>query len=159
MEIKEIINLKRLNSILRKNILTIIILILIFAIGGCIYSFNFVVPKYKSTSTVLLVSNETNKKNASVTQSDVTLNKSLLTTYGNIITSKNVLSKVKENLQLNITVEELSKNISIKEIEDTQLIKINIISSCKKLNIEKITILCFFTGIYKDHLKRKKFIM
>ena len=126
MEIKEIINLKRLNSILRKNILTIIILLLIFAIGGCIYSFNFVVPKYKSTSTVLLVSNETNKKNASVTQSDVTLNKSLLTTYGNIITSKNVLSKVKENLQLNITVEELSKNISIKEIEDTQLIKINI---------------------------------
>ena len=126
MEIKEIINLKRLNSILRKNILTIIILILIFVIGGCIYSFNFVVPKYKSTSTVLLVSNETNKKNASVTQSDVTLNKSLLTTYGNIITSKNVLSKVKENLQLNITVEELSKNISIKEIEDTQLIKINI---------------------------------
>lgn len=126
MEIKEIINLKRLNSILRKNILTIIILILIFVIGGCIYSFNFVVPKYKSTSTVLLVSNETNKKNASVTQSDVTLNKSLLTTYGNIITSKNVLGKVKENLQLNITVEELSKNISIKEIEDTQLIKINI---------------------------------
>lgn len=126
MEIKEIINLKRLNSILRKNILTIIILILIFAIGGCIYSFNFVVPEYKSTSTVLLVSNETNKKNASVTQSDVTLNKSLLTTYGNIITSKNVLSKVKENLQLNISVEELSKNISIKEIEDTQLIKINI---------------------------------
>ena len=51
------------------------------------------------------MSNETNKKNASVTQSDVTLNKSLLTTYGNIITSKNVLSKVKENLQLNITVE------------------------------------------------------
>lgn len=126
MDIKEKINLKRLNSILRKNILTIIILILIFAIGGCVYSFNFVVPKYKSTSTVLLVSNETNKKNASVTQSDVTLNKSLLTTYGNIITSKNVLSKVKENLQLNITVEELSNNISIKEIEDTQLIKINI---------------------------------
>lgn len=126
MDIKEKINLKRLNSILRKNILTIIILILIFAIGGCVYSFNFVVPKYKSTSTVLLVSNETNKKNASVTQSDVTLNKSLLTTYGNIIISKNVLSKVKENLQLNITVEELSNNISIKEIEDTQLIKINI---------------------------------
>ena len=126
MDIKEKINLKRLNSILRKNILTITILILIFVIGGCLYSFNFVVPKYKSTSTVLLVSNETNKKNASVTQSDVTLNKSLLTTYGNIITSKNVLSKVKENLQLNITVEELSKNISIKEIEDTQLIKINI---------------------------------
>lgn len=127
MDIKEKINLKRLNSILRKNKLTITILILIFVIGGCLYSFNFVVPKYKSTSTVLLVSNETNKKNASVTQSDVTLNKSLLTTYGNIITSKNVLSKVKENLQLNITVEELSKNISIKEIEDTQLIKINVI--------------------------------
>ena len=82
MDIKEKINLKRLNSILRKNKLTITILILIFVIGGCLYSFNFVVPKYKSTSTVLLVSKETNKKNSSVTQSDVTLNKSLLTTYG-----------------------------------------------------------------------------
>ena len=116
MDIKEKINLKRLNSILRKNKLTITILILIFVIGGCLYSFNFVVPKYKSTSTVLLVSKETNKKNSSVTQSDVTLNKSLLTTYGNIITSNNVLNKVIENLQLSTTADELSKNINIEEI-------------------------------------------
>lgn len=142
MDIKEKINLKRLNSILRKNILTIIILILIFAIGGCVYSFNFVVPKYKSTSTVLLVSKETNKKNSSVTQSDVTLNKSLLTTYGNIITSNNVLNKVIENLQLSTTADELSKNINIEEIEDTQMIKINVIDRdasqaqriCKEIN-------------------------
>lgn len=142
MDIKEKINLKRLNSILRKNKLTITILILIFVIGGCLYSFNFVVPKYKSTSTVLLVSKETNKKNSSVTQSDVTLNKSLLTTYGNIITSNNVLNKVIENLQLSTTADELSKNINIEEIEDTQMIKINVIDRdesqaqriCKEIN-------------------------
>ena len=39
MDIKEKINLKRLNSILKKNTLTIIILVILFAIGGYFYSF------------------------------------------------------------------------------------------------------------------------
>lgn len=128
MDIKEKINLKRLNSILKKNTLTIIILVILFAIGGYFYSFNFAVPKYKSSSTILLVSKNSNEKNSKVTQNDVTLNKSLLATYGNIITSNNVLEKVIENLQIDMTAEELSKNVKIEEVEDTQLLKVDVIS-------------------------------
>ena len=128
MDIKEKINLKRLTSILKKNTLTIIVIIIIFIIGGCIYSFNFVEPKYKSSSTILLVSKNSSEKNSKVTQNDVTLNKSLLTTYGNIITSNNVLEKVKQNLQIEDTIEQLSKNIKVDEVEDTQLIKVDVIN-------------------------------
>ena len=128
MDIKEKINLKRLTSILKKNTLTIIVIIIIFIIGGCIYSFNFVEPKYKSSSTILLVSKNSSEKNSKVTQNDVTLNKSLLTTYGNIITSNNVLEKVRQNLQIEDTIEQLSKNIKVDEVEDTQLIKVDVIN-------------------------------
>ena len=128
MDIKEKINLKRLTSILKKNTLTIIVIITLFIIGGCIYSFNFVEPKYKSSSTILLVSKNSNEKNSKVTQNDVTLNKSLLTTYGNIITSNNVLEKVRQNLQIEDTIEQLSKNIKVDEVEDTQLIKVDVIN-------------------------------
>ena len=128
MDIKEKINLKRLTSILKKNTLTIIVIITLFIIGGCIYSFNFVEPKYKSSSTILLVSKNLSEKNSKVTQNDVTLNKSLLTTYGNIITSNNVLEKVRQNLQIEDTIEQLSKNIKVDEVEDTQLIKVDVIN-------------------------------
>ena len=128
MDIKEKINLKRLTSILKKNTLTIIVIITLFIIGGCIYSFNFVEPKYKSSSTILLVSKNSSEKNSKVTQNDVTLNKSLLTTYGNIITSNNVLEKVRQNLQIEDTIEQLSKNIKVDEVEDTQLIKVDVIN-------------------------------
>ena len=128
MDIKEKINLKRLTSILKKNTLTIIVIIIIFIIGGCIYSFNFVEPKYKSSSTILLVSKNSSEKNSKVTQNDITLNKSLLTTYGNIITSNNVLEKVRQNLQIEDTIEQLSKKIKVDEVEDTQLIKVEVIN-------------------------------
>ena len=128
MDIKEKINLKRLTSILKKNTLTIIVIITLFIIGGCIYSFNFVEPKYKSSSTILLVNKNSSEKNSKVTQNDVTLNKSLLTTYGKIITSNNVLEKVRQNLQIEDTIEQLSKNIKVDEVEDTQLIKVDVIN-------------------------------
>ena len=74
------------------------------------------------------MSKNSSEKNSKVTQNDITLNKSLLTTYGNIITSNNVLEKVRQNLQIEDTIEQLSKNIKVDEVEDTQLIKVEVIN-------------------------------
>lgn len=126
MEIKEKINLKRLNSIFKKNILKIIAILFLFALCGYYYSYNIVVPKYKSTSTILLTSNNLKKDDNSVTQTDVTLNKNLISTYSSILKSNNVLGKVISNLNIDITEEELLKNIQIEEIEDTQIIKVSV---------------------------------
>ena len=128
MEKKEKINLKRLNSVLKKNQIKIIIILLLFALCGYFYSYNFVVPKYKSTSTILLASNSLNRDNNTVTQTDVNLNKTLISTYGKILKSNNVLEKVIENLNLNVTKEDLYKNVQIEEVKDTQIIQIGVVN-------------------------------
>ena len=128
MEKKEKINLKRLNSVLKKNQIKIIIILLLFALCGYFQSYNFVVPKYKSTSTILLASNSLNRDNNTVTQTDVNLNKTLISTYGKILKSNNVLEKVIENLNLNVTKEDLYKNVQIEEVKDTQIIQIGVVN-------------------------------
>lgn len=128
MEIKEKINLKRLNSVIKKNIIKIIAILFLFTLCGCFYSYKMVTPKYKSTSTILLASNKSNKENASVTQTEVTLNTNLISTYGKILKSTNILEQVINSLSLDMTKENLYKNIQIKEVENTQIIQIDVIN-------------------------------
>lgn len=129
MEKKERIKLKRLNSVLKKNTMKIVTMLFLFILCGYFYSYNMVIPKYKSTSTILLASNNLNNESNSVTQTEVTLNTNLISTYGKILKSNNVLGKVISNLNLEMTEEELYKNIKIEEIEDTQIIQIGVINT------------------------------
>ena len=121
-------NLKRLNSVLKKNSVIIVVILFLFLACGYFYSYYMISPKYKSTSTILLASNSMNKNSSSVTQSEVTLNKSLISTYGTILKSDNVLEKVINNLKLNINKNELNENIHIEEVKDTQILRINVIN-------------------------------
>ena len=151
MEIKEKINLKRLNSVLKKNSLKIIIILFLFTLCGYFYSYNFVVPKYKSTSTILLASNNLNKDTNTVTQTDVNLNKNLISTYGKILKSNNVLGQVITNLKLDVTKEELYKNIQIEEVEDTQIIEIGVINESA---IEAQEILTELNKVFIEEIKQ-----
>lgn len=126
MEKKEKNNLRRLNSVLKKNSILIVVILFLFLACGYFYSYYMVVPKYKSTSTILLASNTLNKDSSTVTQSEVTLNKSLISTYGTILKSDNILERVISNLNLDITKDELYKNINIEEVKDTQILRINV---------------------------------
>ena len=113
MEKKEKNNLRRLNSVLKKNSILIIIILFLFLASGYFYSYYMVTPKYKSTSTILLASNALNKDSIAVTQTEVTLNKNLISTYGKILKSDKVLEQVINNLNLDMTKDELYKNIQI----------------------------------------------
>lgn len=126
MEIKDKINLKRLNSVLKKNTLKMLIMIVLFGLCGYYYSFNLVTPKYKSTSTILLGSNNLKTDKNSVTQTEVTLNTNLISTYTSILKSNNILGKVINNLSLDTTENELNNNIKVEEIEKTQIIKVSV---------------------------------
>lgn len=126
MEKKEKNNLRRLNSVLKKNSIIVIMIIFLFLVCGYFYSYYMVTPKYKSTSTILLASNNLNNDSSTVTQSEVTLNKSLISTYGTILKSDNILETVINNLNLNMTKDELYKNIHIEEVKDTQILRINV---------------------------------
>lgn len=127
MDKKEKNSLKRLSNVIKKNSLKIVLILFLFILCGYFYSYNMVVPKYKSVSTMLLTSDNVNKDNDSLTQSDINLNKNLIGTYGRILKSSSVLNKVIERLNLDMEEEELYKNIEIEEVKDTQIIEIGVI--------------------------------
>ena len=134
----ENIEITRILDILMRKKFVIIAVLIIFIIMGCIYSYGYIIPKYKSTTSLLLIPNTTSE-NKSITSTDLTLNSELIVTYSNIAKNSKVLNKVINNLELNITEEELLKQIQVNVITDTYIIEITVMdtNSQMAMNITK----------------------
>ena len=130
----EEINLKDLFSYFFSKIFIVIITFVLAISTSLVYS-NFIKePKYNSYTTIVLTrsSSDTDKdSNGTITQNDITLNQKLVATYREIIKSRRVLGQVIENLELDISVGELSRNISVTNPDGTELIKITVSSKSK----------------------------
>ncbi len=112
--------------------LFIVIVFVIFAfILGNVYSVKIRKPIYKSDTTLILVSDTTEQQQ--YTQSELLLNKNLVKTYSNIIKSKKVLNKVISNLNLEYTYQELSRMIKVTNVDDTEIIKISVLSEDEEI--------------------------
>ena len=126
----EELDFKELFSIFWSKKVQIILIILIFAVLGAIYTMTLVKPKYTSSTTLVLVQAESNNGNTvtteSITTTDITLNSKLVSTYSELIKSKNVLRQVMSNLNLDLNEEEIKKNIKVKSVSDTALIEISV---------------------------------
>lgn len=89
---------------------------------GCLYGLFIQKPMYKSYTTVILGGNSTQ----TITQGEVTLNKNLVTTYAEIVTSRRVLDQVIEELNLDMSYETLKNKISVTSVNNTEIIKITV---------------------------------
>lgn len=99
------------------------ILLVVALLYGNIYMAKFKTPLYRSSTTVILVSEKDEKD---YTQSDINLNKNLVTTYSNIIKSKRVLNEVIKNVNLDYTYSKLNKEVSVSNVTNTEIIKISV---------------------------------
>ncbi len=123
----EELDLKEIFKMLWSNRRIIIVVTVVLMIIAIIYSFVIQTPKYQSYTTLVLTKAENTEDSAStsVTQTDVTMNQKLVSTYSEIVKSKNILSQVIENLQIaNLTQADLRSNVTVEAIEDTEVIKI-----------------------------------
>ena len=121
----EEINLKELFNYFMSKISILIIILLLVIIIGNIYSLFIKTPLYQSTTKLVLVSESNNA--TGITQGDVQLNSSLVATYTEIIKSRDIISKVIDNLNLkDETVESLTKKVSVSTTTNTQTISIRI---------------------------------
>lgn len=118
----EEINLMEVYSYFKSKVLWILIAIGIIVVLGNVYTLITRVPMYQSNTTIVLVS----EKKDNYSQSDLQLNKNLVGTYSQIVKSRKVVSKVIDNLKLKCSVAELSNNISVSSVEDTEIIKITV---------------------------------
>ena len=136
----EEINLKDLFLYFISKIFIVIITFVIAVSTSIVYSKFVKVPKYNSYTTIVLTrsGDSANEQNASITQNDITLNQKLVATYREIIKSRRVLGQVKDNLGLDISVGELSSNISVTNPDSTELIKITV-SGKNKEEVKDIT--------------------
>lgn len=125
MERNENIEIKRISDILKRKKIIIVFLLIIFTTVGYIYSYKYIVPEYKSTETLLLIPNKVNESET-ITNSDLTMNSGLISTYSNIAKNTKVLKKVIKNLELNMTEEQLLDKMEINIVKDTHIIKISV---------------------------------
>lgn len=104
----------------------IIYIIFAMSIAFClssIYVNRFRVPEYTSYTTILL--NKTNE-NSAITSSDLQIDKSLVSTYSEIIKSKRVLRTVINNLSLDIEYGTLVSKVNVGSVTDTSILKISV---------------------------------
>ena len=127
----EELDLKELFQIFWNKKIQIILIVAIFMVIGVIYSIGFVTPMYESYITLLLVKGESEgtqqtTTSDSITTTDLTLNSKLVSTYRELIRSKDVLRQVISNLNINVNEDDIRNNITVTSVEETELIEITV---------------------------------
>lgn len=122
----EEIDLKELFNMFWSKKIQIILIVLIFIIMGVIYTMIFTTPMYSSSTTLVLASSGDEKRNnnTTITATDITVNSKLVSTYSELVKSKNILREVSSNLGIAIEENELKKNVTVSSVANTELIEI-----------------------------------
>lgn len=125
----EELDLKELISMFLEKKLLIILVVIIFALIGAIYTLKFVTPIYQSSTTLILAQTNLNGSNGetnSITSSDITLNANLVDNYKEIAESRIVAGKVIENLGLATSIENIQASTTVSTSSDTEVLKITV---------------------------------
>ncbi len=120
----EEIDLKDFLIYLKKFIAAIVIAAIIAVGGAFFYDTQVKIPMYSSYTTVILAQQA--NANSSITQSDITVNQKLVSTYSEIVKSKLVLQQTIDQLNLDENYDTLNKHVSVKAVESTEIIKISV---------------------------------
>lgn len=115
----EEIDLKELFEFIKNKLGLLIIITVGICLLGCVYGLFLQKPMYKSYTTIILSGSD-----SQITQSELSLSKSLVDTYAEIVKSRRVLEQVIEELNLDTTYEKLSSKISVTSVNNTEIIKI-----------------------------------
>lgn len=126
---------------LKDKIKYIVVTVVVFALLGLIYSKFLVTPMYKSSTTFVLSKSkdsttETETTSEAITQSDITLNSKLVSTYSEIIKSKTIAKEVINSLGLDMSISEFTSGVSVTSKDDTELIEITVSNSNPKLSAD-----------------------
>ena len=119
---------------------------LLIVILGNLYAMFLRVPVYKSSSTIVIASNDTNSANM---QADITVNQKLVGTYKEIVTSRSVVEQVIKDLDLKYSYEELSSNILVEAVQNTEVLKISVLDKNAEL-APKIT--SMLSEVFKEEV-------
>ena len=130
----------------KSKVALIIGIALLIVILGNLYAMFLRVPVYKSSSTIVIASNDTNSANM---QADITVNQKLVGTYKEIVKSRSVVEQVIKDLDLKYSYEELSSNILVAAVQNTEVLKISVLDKNAEL-APKIT--SMLSEVFKEEV-------
>ena len=121
----EEINIRDFFSYLKRYVWAIVIIAIAAICGVAAYESMIKKPIYQARTTVVIAKSDESESSA-VTLNDINASQKLVTTYAEIAKSELVLNQVIDNLRLQDTVKELSKNIIIKPVDETSILSITV---------------------------------
>ena len=119
---EETISLKELAETLKKRLKLIVLITIAAALISGLISYFVLTPIYQS-STQLLV-NQAKTEQQLYNPAEVQTNLQLISTYNVIMKSPAILEKVAQNLDLDLTTEQLSSQITVSSEQDSQVVNI-----------------------------------
>ena len=118
----EEIDLTELLSYFKSKLWLVIGIVFLILLLGNLYSVFLKTPIYKSSSTIVIASNNSSNN----IQTDITVNQKLVGTYKEIVKSRSVVEQVIEDLDLDYSYGELYNNIYVESVTDTEILKISV---------------------------------
>lgn len=116
------IDLMELCYALKKRILIILAVMVIGAIAAGAYTKLLVTPMYSATSTMLVLTKETTLSSLA----DLQIGSQLTQDYSMLLKTRTVMQDVVNNLDLNMTYQQLENSITINYPEDTRIMEITV---------------------------------
>ena len=116
------IDLLELLNVLLSNLRWIIAAVLIGALGAFFYTQYFVVPMYRSTGNLYVVSSQ----DSVINLSDFQVGNYLASDYEKVVYTWEVLEQTKENLSLPYTQEQMRRMITVNNPQNTRILEITV---------------------------------
>lgn len=122
------LDLRGIFKALLKRAWIIVLCAVILATSVCVYTMNFVTPKYEASVT-MYVNNNTGKNSNNISSSDLAVALRLVSTYVNIIQSNKVLEKVIAETGMNLSVGQVRGMISAEVVDETEMFRVRVSTS------------------------------
>ena len=121
---EETISLQDLFKVLKKRFLLIVSITVAAMAIAAIISFYFITPIYQASTQILV--NQKASEQPTIQTQDIQTNLQLINTYNVIIKSPAILSKVIENLDLDMTPGQLTEKITVTNANDSQVVNVSV---------------------------------
>ncbi|MEH7400131.1 Wzz/FepE/Etk N-terminal domain-containing protein [Gottfriedia acidiceleris] len=122
---EETISLQELFGVIKKRLIMIISITVVATVVTGVISYLFLTPIYQS-STQLLVNQKETKDSSIYQNNQVQTNVQLINTYNVVIKSPAILDDVINQLNLDYTVAELNKNITVASEANSQVFTVSV---------------------------------
>lgn len=131
---EETITLQEIIKILRKRLLLIISLTLVAVGVAAVISFYILTPVYEAQTQILVNQNSNSQEVYSWQSTETDLQ--LINTYNVIIKSPAILNKVIEELELDLTPEQLTEKVTVTNESDSKVVNIIVEDKQPKQSVE-----------------------